>query len=146
MALNFNQIENLIVKKRSESSVASIIISYSTLKQKLKDTENHTWYFKKGIESKRQKLASLNNDFEKIRALFNESTIDFFIHEINENNLYLSGVEGKGRSLNQRMLYSWKISNNNFFKELIRLKSKTKILMPLNYYLENPEEFLKVLE
>ena len=146
MALNFTQIENLLIKNKSESSLVELIIAYSTLKQKLKDTENHSWYFKHGIESKRQEMSSLNNHFEKTRELFNEATIDHFIHKINENNLYLSGFEGKGRSLNQRISYSWKIGENEFFNELIRLKSKIESVMPIDYYLENPDEFLKFID
>lgn len=146
MALNFNQIEKLIIETQDESSLASIIISYSKIKQKLEDTTNHSWYFKQGIEASQQKLVSLNNDFEKIRELFNESTIDYFIHQINENNLYLSSFEGKGKSLIQRTSYSWKSGENDFFTELIRIKSKKDTLMPIDYYLENPEEFLLFIE
>ncbi|MBA6154211.1 hypothetical protein [Gelidibacter maritimus] len=142
MALNFNQIENLLVKYKSDSSLAELIIKYSALKQELEDTENHSWYFKQGIESKMQEIDSLNNHFEKMRALFNESKIDFFINKINVNNEYLSGLEGKGTSFIQRISYSWKVGENELFNELIRLKSKTELLMGIDYYLENPDEFL----
>lgn len=145
MTLNLNQIENLLVKKESESSLAELIIAYSTLKQTIDDTENHSWYFKQGIESKRQEMVSINNHFEKMRALYNASTIDFFINKINENKNYLAGFEGKGRSLNQCISYSWRVGENEFFNELIRLKSKTELLMPIDYYLDNPEEFLKII-
>ncbi len=146
MSLNINQINNLILKKQDETSLASILIEYAALKQKLEDTTNHSWYFKKGIEAFQEKLSNLNNDFEKIRALFNDSTIDAFIYNINENNLYLSGIKGAGQGINQQRSYYWKIYENKFFNALIRLKSKIDTIKPIGYYLENPEEFLVFLE
>jgi len=146
MALNITQIENLLVNNKSKSTFFQLIIAYSKLKQKLEDTENHSWYFKKGIESKRQEMSSLNNHFEKMRELFNESTIDFFLDKINENNEYLAASKGKYMGFNKRVVCSWKISDNRYFNELIRLKSKTELLMPIAYYLENPEEVLKLID
>lgn len=146
MSLNFNQIENLLVKKKNESTLALIIIAYLTLKQKLEDTENHTWYFRQGIESKQGKMASLNNDFEGIRELFNGATLDFFIAEVNENNLRISRYNENDMNIIERMGRAMLRGNVAFYSELIRLKSKTELLMPINYYLDTPEEFLMIID
>ena len=146
MALKFNQIENLLVKNKDESSLAELIISYAILKQSIEDTQSHSWYFKQGLESKKQELSTLNIHFEEMRELFNEATLDYFINKINENNLYLSDLEGKEKSNNHRISSSWKISENELFSELIRLKTKMDFLNTIEYYLENPEEFLKIFD
>ena len=142
MALNLNQIINLLVKKKSESNLVEAFTEYSILKQKLEDKENQSWYFKKGIEKKIKEMSSLRNHLEKIRELFNESTINILIDKINQNNLSLSASKGKYKA----MIRSSTIRENNFYNELISLKSKTELLMPIDFYLDNPEEFLKLID
>lgn len=142
MAIKLTSIEDLLVKSKNESSLENIIIEYSTLKQKVENSDNQSWYFQKGLEASNQRLSSLNNDYEEIRELFNESTIDDFIERINENYSITSSYEGKSMGAIQLMYYSYKLSESRFYNELIRLKSKTGLLMPIGYYLENPEEFL----
>ncbi|TXD82141.1 hypothetical protein ESY86_15865 [Subsaximicrobium wynnwilliamsii] len=146
MALKMTQIENLLVNNKSKSTFFELIIAYSRLKHKIEDTENHSWYFKKGLESKMEEMASLNNHFEKMREVFHESTIDSFTDKINENNLYLAASEGKYKGFNKRVVCSWKISENRYFNELMSLKGKTELLMPIDYYSDNPEEFFKLID
>lgn len=146
MSLNFTQIQNLLVKNKIESSLVAIITEYSTIKQKLNNLSHQSWYFRQGIEASEERMFSLNNDFEEIRKLFNESTIDFFIQVINKNNKKLTCIKGTGTSSIQRMRYFSILGENEFFNELIRLKSKTELLMPIDDYLDEPDEFLKFIE
>ena len=146
MALKFKDIENLLVKKKDESSLESIIIAYSTLKQKIENTDNHSWYFKQGLESSKQRLMSLNNDYEEIRVLFNDSSVDYFIERTNRNSAITSSYEGKSMGAIQIFHYSHLMGESKFLNELIRLKSKTEVLMPIDHYLENPEAFLMIIE
>lgn len=78
--------------------------------------------------------------------MFNESTIDFFIHRISENKEGISRCKGKRPYFIQRMVIGALSGKNEFFTELIHLKNKTELLMPMNYYLENPEEFLMFID
>lgn len=135
-------IENLLVDKKNESSLATILVEYASLKQKLEDTENHSWYFNKGIESYEERLSELTDDYEDIRELFNEAPIDFYIHKINENKRKISNYEKCDMNAITYIAHSALSNENEFFTELIRLKSKINLLMPLDYYLENPEKFL----
>jgi len=146
MPLDFKKIENLLIKKRDKSSLIRIIVEYSTLKQKLENPENQSWYFIKGIESSKNRLISLKNEFNVIRRIFNETTIDELIEIINENLKYKSHYEKNGMNMVQRMHYSSIISEIEFAKELIRLKSKTDSLKEIDYYIESPEEFLKFFD
>ncbi len=41
----------------------------------------------------------------------------------------------------QLMHYSYIIGKRKFHNELIRLKRKTALLMPADYYLQHPDEF-----
>ena len=146
MAIKFKEIENLIIKRKSESSLERIIIQYSTLKQKIENSENKSWYFKQGMESSVQKLISLNNDYEEIRMVFNESTIDLFIERINRNSSIATRYEEKPMGAIKLMHHSYLMGESEFFTELIRLKSKTELLMAIDYYLENSEDFLMFIE
>ena len=146
MPLDFKKIENLLIKKSDQLSLIRIIVEYSTLKQKLENPESQSWYFIKGIESSKNRLISLKNEFNEIRRIFIETTIDELIEIINENLKYKSHYEKNGMNMVQRMHYSSIISEIEFAKELMRLKSKTDSLKEIDYYLENPEEFLKFFE
>ena len=146
MAIKLKAIQNLLVKKKSDSSLETIILEYATLKQRIDHPDNQSWYFKQGMKSSLERLSFLNIDFEKIRKSFNESTIDDFIQKINENSLKTTTCEGKYMGTIKLMHYSAMIGESKFLSELIRLKSKTELLMPIAYYLENPDEFLVFLE
>lgn len=146
MAIKFEEIENILVKRKNESSLEGIIIAYASLKQKIDNLDNQSQYFKQGEQSSRGRLVSLNNDYEVIKNLFNESTLDFLIEQINQNSSITSSYEAKPRGAIQLMHCSYLIDESAFFTELLRLKSKTELLMPLDYYLENPEKFLMFIE
>jgi hypothetical protein len=142
MAIDFNKISNLLIKKKDKSSLFRILVEYSGLKQKIENPDNQSWYFKQGIESNKKRLIALTREFEEIRKTFNETTIDELIQRINENLKYKSNYERNGMNTIQQMHYSSIISENEFYNELIRLKSKTELLKDIDYYLENPKEFL----
>ena len=144
--MNFKKIQSLLIKSKDDSSLIRILVEYADLKQKLEVPINQSWYFKQGLESRKQRLVTIMKEYNEIRKIFNETTIDFFIEKINENLRYKTGYERNGMNTIQQMLYSSIVSENKFFSELIRLKSKTELLMPIDYYLENPEEFLKFIE
>lgn len=146
MAIKLKRIENLLLKRKNESSLENIIIAYSTLKQKIENSENQSWYFKQGMESSKQRLSSSNKDYEEIRKLFNESTIDYFIERVNKNSSTISHYQGKSMGAIQLMHYTFLIGESEFLNELIRLKSKTKLLMRIDYYLGNTEAFLMFIE
>lgn len=146
MALNLKMIENLLIKEKGKSNLASIIWKYAALKQKLDDTNNQSWYFKKGIESYEQTLVDLANDYEEIRGLFNETTADHFINEINKNNAYISNFDKNAMNAVAYMGFGLMRNKNRFYKELIGLKNKTDVLMSMDYYLQNPEAFLNIIE
>ena len=145
MGINFRDIL-ILINPEQKSDILRLIIDYNNLKKKLENTEDNSWYFKQALESNKTKLESLRKDYEKIRIVFNESTIDTLIEKINENLELKSIYEKKGMNTIQQMHYSSIISENEFYNELIRLKSKTEFLKDIDYYLENPEEFLKFID
>lgn len=146
MVLNLKMIENLLVNEEAKSSLASILLEYAVIKEKLKNADTHSWYFKKGINSYRESLLSLADDYEKIRELFNETPIDFFIQEINKNNAYISNFDKDALNAITYMDFRFRRTRNKFYNELIRLKSKTDLLMPMDYYLQNTEAFLEIID
>lgn len=146
MTLNFNQIKNLIIEKKNESSLVEIVIAYAALKQKFDNPESRSWYFNQGIESKSEALASSRNDFDQIRKYFNKATIDCLIAENKACELNLSHYNKNNMNSITRMHSEILKGNIAFNNELIRLKSKTKSLMPIDHYLDTPEDFLILID
>lgn len=145
MAIDLQRIVKLLVDEKDESTLSQIVVEYLTLKQKIEDVGNHTWYFKKGLESSKKRLLTLNDKYEKIRQLFSESTLDDFVEIVNQNLASISDFEKGPMNSIKYIAYSIKLDENEFFSELIRLKSKTDSLMPIEDYMENPDEFLMIL-
>lgn len=145
MPLNLKSIESLLIQKENRPDLLSIVVEYIRLTESLENTDQHSWYYKKGIESYKRRLVLLREDFETIREYFNESSIDSFLDEINKNNAHISAVTSGG--MNAVVYWSCSLlrDKNKSLTELIRLKSNTEILKPLDYYLENLEEFLNVV-
>lgn len=147
MAFKIKDIENLIINGENESSLAKTITEYLTLKQKIEDVDSQSWYFVQGLESHKNKLLTLKINYEEIREFFNGSSIDCFIDEINENTNKIKEYRTR-RWLNTiaRIHISAMTNKNAFLNELIRLKSKSDLLIPIDDYSENPEEFMKFIE
>ncbi|HQB77915.1 MAG TPA: hypothetical protein PLJ52_06170 [Tenuifilaceae bacterium] len=145
MGINFNDIIK-VINPEQKSDVIRLIIDYGELKQKLENPENNSWYFTQALESNKAKLISLEKNYEKIRVLFNESTIDTLINGVNKNLVIKSWYERHGMNTIQQMHYSSVVSQVKFLNELIRLKSKTVSLMSADYYLANPEELIKLID
>ncbi|HLV13912.1 MAG TPA: hypothetical protein VKY41_01935 [Xanthomarina sp.] len=142
MPVRLKNIENIILKKKSESTLASILIEYATLSQKFATADSQSWYFKQAQESTNRKLESLLERYKEIRSLFNENSIDYFIHKINKNNSHIAHLKENGMNSISYLTCTSLSDENAFITELIRLKSKTKTLMPIDYYLQKPEELL----
>lgn len=124
MAINFKRFGDLLFKKKNESSLVRILLEYFSIKQKLENPDNQSWFFKKGIESNKQKLVTLTKEYNEIRKTFNENTIDFFIEKINKNLEDKLSIEKHGMNTLTQMYYSSILSSNEFYNELIRLKRK----------------------
>ncbi len=144
--MNLDQIENLLLKKKDESTLANIIISYAGLKQKIENTQSHSWYFKRALPNKREKLNDLIEEFEEFRAFYNQATIDDLLEEIRNIEDFQSVFTKEGRNVITVKCYQLAEGKKKFYTELIRLKSKTPVLESLDFYLDHPEDFLKFIE
>jgi len=146
MALHFRQLEGLFFTRQDGSSLIRILVEYATLRQKIENPSGQSYYFKRGLESRQKRLVDLTKEFTYVKETFNMSTIDTLLEKINENLEGKRHYEKYGMNTIQQMHYSKIISENEFLRELIRLKSKTKSLQDIDFYLENPEEFLVIFE
>ena len=145
MALDSKKLQGLLFKEQSSSSLARILLEYATLTQKMESPDSQSWYFKKGLEANRKRILRLKKEFNDIKDIFNAATVDTLLSRIDENLVVKLHYEKHGMGMIGQMHYSKVISENEFLRELIRLKSKTKSLHDIDYYLENPEEFLIIL-
>lgn len=146
MALNSNQIGKLLVKEKSNSSLTSLMLEYADVKQKLDNADSQSWYFRQALQSAKQKLLLLSDEYESIRSFYNGVTIDCLLHDINENNIRISSYRMRRINSVQYMACVLLGYNNEFLMKLIGLKSKAKLLMPMDYYLQNPEVFLEIID
>lgn len=143
--MHFKRIEQLLLKKLDESQLVRILLEYASLKQKLEAPDHQTWYFKKGLASNTERLARLQKDYGAIRDFFNETSVDLLMSGINRNTEIMTSYDRNGMNSIQGMHYTSLKNEITYFKELIRLKSCTDLLMPIDHYLENPDEFLEIM-
>ena len=145
MALDSKKLQGLLIKEQNSSSLSRILLEYATLTQKMESPESQSWYFKKGLEANKKRILRLKKEFNNIKDIFNAATVDTLLSKIDENLEIKSHYEGRGVGMIGQMHYSSVVSQNKFLRELVRLKGKTNSLHDIDYYLENPEEFLIIL-
>ena len=119
-----------------------LIVEFGTLKQNFNQSIHQTWYFKKSLESKKKRMIDLSKKINEIKKTFNTTTLDTLINKINDNLEIKVHYEMHGMNSIQQMHYSFVCNENKFLNELIRLKSKIKLLRSIDYYIESPEESL----
>ena len=145
MAIDFEKIAPIYVEISGKTMLADLVLEYATLKQKLDNPGEQSWYFEKAVDSHKQRLKNLGKRYEKARAFFNQTSIDLMINKVNENSMRIGELEKKWMGMNTRLLHLHLVSENNRFNELIRMKSITETLQQIDYYLDNPEELLGII-
>lgn len=84
--------------------------------------------------------------FESVRNQFNESTIDSYLDEISENKVKMECIStATGMNAVVSLGYGLLRDRNTFLEELIRIKTKTAELMPMDFYLEDPEALMEII-
>jgi len=141
MAIHAKDLINIIVKPTSD--IISIIIDYGKLKQKLQNPEAQSWYFHQGLESHNAKLSELKMKFENFRKDFNDSGLDELISRLNEIKTEESLITGRLGLIKQIHLSSL-LSQIKYVEELIEIKSRVNKMMPIDYYIENGNDFLTI--
>ncbi len=144
MAIKIEGLLGLLLPGKIEFKIADILMEYSVLREKLNTADRQSRYFRKAIESKKTRLLELQKEFEEIRILFNESSVDFLIEQLKKTSEKTS-YRKKPRSLIYHITWCSLSEKVKFFYELLHYKDKIKQLMPIDHYEENPEEFLKML-
>lgn len=145
MAIDLEKIIPLLANVAGKTVLADLVLEYATLKQKLDDSENQTWYFRKAMDSHERRLKNLGKRHERARKFFNQSTIDVLIHRVNQNNQQIHELEKERMGMNRRLMYLSLVAENNRFNELIQLKKRTKTLQSIDYYLDRPEDLLEII-
>ena len=146
LGLEIKIIEDLLIKEKIESNLVSIILEYASIKQKLNSSDDQSWYLKKGSSGLNAKLYSLNTEYQNIQTLFNAKSTDYYIQLVNKNNSFISKFNQNSMNAVAYTSIGFLKSQNKFYNELIRLKSKTKSLLPLEHYLQNPEDLIEIMD
>jgi hypothetical protein len=128
------------------ATLADLVLEYAILRQKHGNPEEQSCHLEKDTESKKQKLQSLERSYENTREFYNQSTVDYLIELVNEHRLTIKELEEGLRDKFTFLQYLHHVSENEFFNELIHLKSRIEILQPIDYYVDNPEELLEIMK
>ncbi len=146
MALHIEKIIPLLIGQESKSMIADLVFEYATLKLKLDNPDPQSWYFEKGIDSHQQRLKFTGKRYEDIRTFFNQTTIDFLIEQVNDHQHQITELEQGYMNMLTRMRYQHLISEKKRFNELIQLKSRINKLQTIDYYQDNPEDLLSIIQ
>jgi len=144
------KIEDLLtaldLNEKKHSQLESILFEYGTLKQKLQNVDAQSWAFKKGLDNHKQKLVTLNKEFESIRSDFNSTDLDELIYQLNKENEGLKSYESKSyrNTIGMIAIASFR-SKIVYLQLLIDLKSRTDEIKEIDYYFENKEQLIKLL-
>ncbi len=146
MALHIEKIIPLLIDLESKSMIADLLLEYAALKKKLDKPDQQSWYFLKGLDMHKQRLIFLFDRYEGIRIFFNQSTVDDLIETVNDHQHQITELEQKWMGMLTRMKYEHLISEKKRFNEFIQLKSRINKLQTIDYYLDNPEDLLSIIE
>lgn len=146
MPLKFNDIAQKL-NVANKPKVIVLLLEYGAIKYKLDNPETQTWYFKKDIDGKKKKLKTLNAEFEKIRDDLNGATLDTLFASLNEKKRDEEKILGKGylNTIDQ-IFYSNLLADINYINDLIRIKNTVGELNSIDYYIDRPEEILRIME
>jgi len=135
-----------IINDDSRSDIVRLIFDYAVLNQKLENIDTGSWYFQKAKKNNINKLKKMEEQFDIIRKDFNETSLDILI-ESRQNWMFKleKYSDKKYRGLVNSLLLNSIKGQLNYVKELIRLKSKSDKLYPIDYYISNPKEFSLLL-
>jgi len=128
------------IADKNEVTIIEIIREYRSLKNKLQNSKKQSWYFQKAIGAKKLRLVTLTKKFEAYREQFNRISLDELIKMLNntydeEKKIWKRDHMG----LQGHMALAATLSKRRRFNEFIVLKNRVKELMPIEYYVNNPE-------
>ena len=135
-----------MTKNKDESVILALLLEFGRSKLKLDGILEESWYSQKAHENLTFKLVGIALEHTSIRRRFNRSSIDDLISELAEAQRKQREYEQKESGFIQIMLTSENSRRIQFLNELIGLKSKTSRLEYLQFYMENPEEFMIFLD
>ncbi len=146
MALDADKIYDLLLKKESDTYIGGIILDYLSLKQKLKNIDKQSWYFKNGLQANRKKLISLRKSYKKLREDYNKVTINDLKQNIVDAEKLIKDRYSKRINSIEMYHYRYLLSEISFNEELIYTKKKVEILQPIDYYETHTDELIKLID
>lgn len=146
MLFKLNSVVNHIEPEIKESFLIRTIGAYATLKNKIDNLEDQSWYFKKAIDNHFESLNNLKNKFETVKNDFNQFSVDDIIEILQKKEELYQRCMRRSMPLVVKIMGSQSDKNQiNYYNELLTLKSKIKNLESIDYYVDNPDEFMKLM-
>jgi hypothetical protein len=139
MAISLNDLTEHINDEKT-GTVIKLILDYAILKQKLNRPKSASWYEKLSEESRRKKTDELKKEFEGIRDIVNNNSLDDLLEDLSRAEQNKKRLESfRNRNSVIRTGLSMASAEISYRKELIALKSVPGKLKSIDFYIENPE-------
>jgi len=146
MAFKLNSVVNHIVPDVKDSIVIRTIGEYATLKSKIDKVEEQSWYFKKAIDKHLESLKNLRDKFETIKNDFDQCSVDGIIEIMHEKEEDYKFCVQRSMPIFVKIIGGQSVKNQiAYHNELLTLKSKIKNMESIDYYVDNPDEFMKLM-
>ena len=135
MSLTFNRIVPLIING-DLTPFEKRLQEIAEIKQKLANPEAQSFYFRKGIESKRVRLKKLLSEYDEYKDFINGNEISDFQDKIKENKSSLEGRTTRG-FLNTMAYQSIECTINRLEEAIVVKKKYGKI--------DNPDQMVEII-
>lgn len=148
MELKVDEFVGIISSESASCSQLEIVLSdYAILTKKLKDIDEQTWLFRKGIESNRKKLIRLKASFNTIKHEINKHSEKYFKNKMIDAEKTHNRIKQQPiTSFLSAMLHSSVEGKLLHYKEALELKRRVGKIKAIDYYVYNTDERIKLLE
>lgn len=122
-------------------------MDYAVLAEKLARPEKQSWYFRQARAQQQERKTKLAVAFEEIRKEFNVHTLDDLLAARKEQQEQLDQIYARpGIGLILQIAVRSIKARLQYLDEMIALKGRIATLHPVAYYLNHPDDFLKLAD
>ncbi len=147
MTIKINDVISVLgLNPKTNSQLETIILEYGSLVQKMNNSEQQTWLFRKAEENNQLKLKDLKSQFENIRTEVNHTSIDDLIQSLNDYKEQVKSIQIHFKPSFIKVLALASFNSSVFYiEEILSIKSRVDEINELDYYLEHKEHLIKLL-
>ncbi|MGZ2371757.1 hypothetical protein ACXR6G_18405 [Ancylomarina sp. YFZ004] len=136
-------IQVLNSKCNRNEPICELLIEIISLREKLKQPDKQSFYFKRGITQQRKRFVELKGEYESLKNHINKNKLGDLRVSLENQKKYLKKWKAKREIHITDMIAISALQRGIVFREnIIRAKKKYNRLHALEYYLLNPESLV----